>query len=261
MKTGIYFWFGYNIDYTERLKLIKEASFDSIMLWWGDEFEDYKKIKRKLPDLAANYGLSVENIHAPIMGTNTIWLDNANSLDILKKYEKAILDCSALEIHTVVLHVTDNKPDFAPTTIGLERFKKLVDIAEKNSVNIAIENNGDAYLLEYLFSNIKSDRMGFCYDSGHENCYNRGYGFLDVYHDKIFALHLHDNNGTDDFHAIPGDGNINWNSISNKIKKIGYGGAISLEVIRECTDLYSDINADEFLKKANSRVREIFLEE
>ena len=102
--------------------------------------------------------------------------------------------------------------------------------------------------------------MGFCYDSGHENCYNKGYGFLDVYHDKIFALHLHDNNGTADFHAIPGDGNIDWENISSKLKKFHYDGAISLEVIRECTDLYSKINADEFLKKANRRVRDIFLE-
>lgn len=257
---GIYFWFGYNIDYTERLRLIKEASFDSIMLWWGDEFDDYKKIKTKLPELAANYGLSVENIHAPIMGANSIWLDNANSLDILRKYEKAILDCSALEIPTAVLHLTDNKPDFAPTTLGLDRFKKLVDIAEKNSVNIALENNGDTYLLEYLFSNIKSDRLGFCYDSGHENCYDKGYGFLDVYRDKVFALHLHDNDGINDIHAIPGDGNIDWENISSKLKEIRYDGAISLEVIRESSNLYFDVNADDFLKKANGRVREIFLD-
>ncbi len=258
MKTGIYFWFGYNIDHIERLKMIKDASFDAIMLWWGNELEDYKKIKWELPELASSFGLKIENVHAPILEANSIWLNDINTTDILQKYKQSILDCAELEIPTVVLHLTDKKPDFEPTTTGLDNFKRLVDVAEKTGVNIAIENNGDADLLEYLFSNIESERLGFCYDSGHENYYNKGYNFLDIYHDKIFALHLHDNDGTDDMHAIPGDGNIDWKHISNKLKEIQYNGVISLEIIRECSNWYTDIYAEDFLKKANKRVKEIF---
>lgn len=38
ISTGIYYWFGYQIQNNERFKLIKEANFDNVLLWWGDEF-------------------------------------------------------------------------------------------------------------------------------------------------------------------------------------------------------------------------------
>lgn len=44
------------------------------------------------------------------------------------------------------------------------------------------------------------------------------------------ALHLHDNDGTADWHALPFSGNIDWENIKAKLKSADYRGSIALEV-------------------------------
>ena len=34
----IYDWFGYELPIKERYRLIKEAGFDGVLLWWSDGF-------------------------------------------------------------------------------------------------------------------------------------------------------------------------------------------------------------------------------
>ncbi|SCG84390.1 hypothetical protein DW1_2830 [Proteiniborus sp. DW1] len=46
MKTGLDYRFGYAIESKKRFSLIREAGFDCVMLWWGDEFKRYKWRKR-----------------------------------------------------------------------------------------------------------------------------------------------------------------------------------------------------------------------
>ncbi len=67
--TGIYDCFGYgpgyDVSFEERYKLIRNAGFDCVMLWWSDRFgrgDGYQEDVK----LAGNAGLSVENIHAPV---------------------------------------------------------------------------------------------------------------------------------------------------------------------------------------------------
>jgi len=86
IKTGIYEWFGYQIDYKERFKLIREAGFDYVLLWWVDEYADSVGNKNFLPELARSVGLEVENIQAPFDKTNLIWKESINSEDIVKRY-------------------------------------------------------------------------------------------------------------------------------------------------------------------------------
>lgn len=105
---------------------------------------------------------------------------------------------------------------------------------------------------------IKSNRLGFCYDSGHENCYCKGADLLSLYGDKLMALHLHDNDCIEDQHRIPGEGTIDWNYVAQKIKSIGYSGAISLEITNEFSNQYSGTSAQEFLMIANERIRNLF---
>ena len=44
------------------------------------------------------------------------------------------------------------------------------------------------------------------------------------------ALHLHDNDGTDDWHSLPFSGNIQWDGVAVKLKANAYNGSIALEV-------------------------------
>lgn len=131
------------------------------------------------------------------------------------------------------MHPINGRTHLPNSNIGVERFKKIIEAAEKFDVNIAIENQGNPEYIGLVFSNIQSNRLYFCFDSGHENFYSPHLDLLDLYGDKLIALHLHDNNGKEDAHALPFTGNVNWNKISSKLEKINYTGAIALETLNK----------------------------
>jgi sugar phosphate isomerase/epimerase len=159
-----------------------------------------------------------------------------------------IAECAEHEIPTAVVHVSkgDNPPP--PNQIGLDRIKRLLEIAERKNINIALENLRKNEFLDFIFANIQSDRLGFCYDSGHENCYTKGLDLLAKFGSQLMALHLHDNDGTDDDHQIPGEGTIDWRTLMKKIKQTGYTGAIALEVDGKIP--LGGETPEKFLKKA-----------
>lgn len=249
-KTCIFSWFGYPIDITERFRLIKQAGFDGVLLWWGDENIDTDGAKERQPELALKNGLFIENIHLPFNGINDLWLDNING----NEYEKLIIsnieDCANFQIPTVVMHLTkgNNPPPFSE--IGLNRIRNIVDIAENLNVCVALENLRKPNYMDCILQEISSPKLGFCYDSGHNNCFTPKRDFLKQYGDRLFALHLHDNDGIDDLHMIPFDGNIEWNKIKNQIDTLCYNGAISLEVEQGKQDKYKNMSAEEFLRTA-----------
>ncbi len=48
-----------------------------------------------------------------------------------------------------------------PTLLGLDRMKYIVELAEQKEVNMALENTRQPEYLQYIFSNIQSNRLGF----------------------------------------------------------------------------------------------------
>ena len=71
--------------------------------------------------------------------------------------------------------------------------------------------------------------VGFCWDSGHELCYNHSEDLLKMYGDRLIMTHLNDNLGisrfdgktywTDDLHLLPFDGIADWNYNVERLKK------------------------------------------
>lgn len=259
VKIGIHNWFGYRIEHKERLRLIKEAGFDSVLLWWGDEPEGDEKDKQSLPDAARALGLEVENIHAPFDNANLLWTDDLQAEEIMNRYKQCILYCSVHQIPTTVLHLTGGDTPPPPSELGLQRIKALTELAEQKNVNIAMENVRRFEHIQFVFDRIQSDRLGFCYDSGHENCFTKGANLLDLFGDRLFALHLHDNDETGDLHLLPGDGTVHWESVMKKIKACHYPGPLTLEVNTEFTDLYEGLSASRFLNIAYERIKSMIV--
>jgi sugar phosphate isomerase/epimerase len=258
IKTGIYSWFGYEIETQEKFNLIKDTGFDNVLLWWGNEYAPNGEDKNQLPEMARKAGLEIENVHMPFEETNYIWTDSINAEAIVERNKNCILDCAKHNIPTAVMHLTngDTPPPF--WQIGLDRIKSIIDLAERKNVNIAIENLRNPQSLQLVFSNIKSNKLGFCYDSGHENCYTKGVDFLELYGDKLMALHLHDNDGSDDQHRIIGEGTINWNSVASKLKATNYKGAVTLEIVNDIANNNSTISAQEYLRAAYEKLMMLF---
>ena len=259
MNLSIVDWFGYNLTAHDRMRYIKDAGFSGVLLLWADYFDnDYKQF----PEYARSAGLYVENVHAPYMNANALWENTINGQEACQEIITCIEECSVHAIPTLVMH-PENKKDTETHdlpfsfTLGIERFKRIVDTAERLNVNIAVENMCRSEYLDCIFSNIQSKRLGFCFDSGHCNVFTPEIDFLTIYADKLMALHLHDNDGIEDWHSLPFSGNINWNDIGAKLKLISFSGDIALEVGN--TKFEHIKSPDKFLNLAIERVKNIVI--
>jgi sugar phosphate isomerase/epimerase len=250
MNLSIVDWFGYNLSPQVRMRLIKEAGFDGVLLLWADYFDkDYMYF----PDYARNAGLYVENAHAPYMNANDLWQDTIDGQEACNLLVSCVEDCAVHEIPALVMH-PENKNgaetvelpvDF---TFGIERIKRIVDTADRLNVNVAVENMSRYEYLNCIFENIQSNRLGFCFDSGHCNVFTPGQDLLTQYGDRLMAQHLHDNDGVDDWHSLPFSGNIQWNDIAEKLQANKYNSAIALEIGNKKFEHIT--KPDDFLKLA-----------
>lgn len=252
---GIYDCFGYGVGYDvsfkERYKMIKNAGFDCVMLWWSDKFgrgEEY----RDSVDLARNAGLYIENIHAPIHEQNCLSLDNLEGENLFQTYLQCIKDCFDNDISTMVIHLPDDK--FAINNIGLSRLDHIIDKAEEKNVQLAFENLNNIRNLELVLETFSSPQVGYCYDSCHHKNYVPNENLLKKYGNRLMALHLHDNGGKYNQHQLPFDGYTNWDEIMQEIALTGYFGATSLEPMNWD---YEHLSMQQFLDLAYQKAKMI----
>lgn len=245
----IYDWFGYDLSIRERYRLIKEAGFDGVLLWWS-EFLD-RNDYRSGPPLVREAGLFIENIHTPFQVQDDLWLDNLKGEASITCYLQCASDCAEFEIPTMVIHLPDEaKPH---TALGLDRLKKLTETAERLGVNLAFENLWNLTNLSFVMEQLDSPRVGFCYDCAHHDRYYPDLDLLTMYGSRMMALHLHDNSGKA-MHRLPMDGTIDWPETMKKIAETGYAGSTAIEAMNWD---YKDLTARAFLEKAFYRATQL----
>lgn len=248
----IFDWFGFAIPYPERFRKIREAGFDGVLLYWSDEYGDTDF--KSFPRYAEEAGLTVENIHTSFKNINSIWADNQEGTSIEDYLLQCVDDCAVYGIPTMIVHLSsgNNPPPMNP--FGVDRIKRIVEKAEKYKVHVALENLRNSESLGYILGQIDSRHVGFCYDSGHHHCWNPKEDLLMKYGSRLMALHLHDNDGTEDEHRLPFDGTIDWNKTMRTISQTKYSGAIALEVMNRG---YEALSAEEFLRVAFERAKKL----
>lgn len=244
-------WHGfYDVSIDQAYRMIKQAGFDATLIWWDEEeWADF----RTLPERARKAGLVVENVHADFGRAGHIWEDTLAGQDVFDYYMMCVNDCGKFEIPTVVMHTGCGADPLPPICqIGLDRFARLSDRAQQLGVGVAVENQCDAEKTQRAIDILErndSPALGMCYDSGHGNhCKSEGLGkqMLARFGHRLKALHLHDNDGTDDQHRLPGDGTVDWPEIMGAIAATGYKGATTLEL----GSGYKQLTPEEFLARA-----------
>lgn len=76
---------------------------------------------------------------------------------------------------------------------------------------------------------------------------------LGQYGDRLKAVHLHDNDGIDDWHALPFSGNIDWCGVAAKLAESSYPDVAALEIGNKTFECIT--NPLEFLQLAAERAR------
>lgn len=213
IKIGTYLVKDVDLTPEKRLILTKEAGFEKICV-------GISQLDLITPDVAAKYGLELEHIHLSGKDTNDMWTDSINGDAITDRYCDEIRKCAERGVKTGVAHVTWGVQTPPPVSeAGLSRFLRIAECAEKHQFNLALENSVSAGHLRFLLDRIDSGHVGYCFDSGHNNCFTPQENLLRDYGHRLFAMHLQDNDGWRDLHMIPMDGCAPWARIVEDLKK------------------------------------------
>lgn len=233
----------YTLPYEEQIELFKKVGFEECFIDDCNRSTDVEGLVKR----AGEIGIGIQSMHAPFDRCADMWntqgSDGDEALNELLAFEER---CSENFIPVMVTHTwigfyTGRKP----TQAGIERYGKLGKRAGELGIKLALENTEGDEFLETLMRELKSEKaVGFCWDSGHEQCYNYGRDMLALYGDRLFATHLNDNLGIrnfdgyltfhDDLHLLPFDGIIDWQNAASRISRCGYNGTLTFELKRVC---------------------------
>lgn len=241
------------LSFEDRLRLIKEAGFDSVMM----NFKTPAEFRGEV-DIIRKSGLRIENMHCPFGNgmMNRLWSDE-DPAQTLMLIHSAIDCCSLYGIKTLVVHPSDGLEPPSVSQCGLKYFQGIVSYAEKKNVRTAFENIQRPEYLKTLFERLEGGNIGFCFDTGHENCFSKGKDMLSEYGERLCALHIHDNNGEADSHLIPFDGNIDFSETVKRLCALDYRGAVSLEVMTDKSRLYDALTPELYIKRAYSAAKRL----
>lgn len=246
---------------------IKSAGFKSVMVAFLPHMADEQLA------YACKLGFNIPYIHLDYTLINNLWVKGGIHDMFMEDIFAQIDVCAKYDIPIAVMHATEGNPNtrvIEPSQFGLSEFKKIVAYAKSKNVKLALENldEGGFEHLRFLLDNVVDPSVGFCYDAGHHNLYNQAFDLLQMYGKRLLALHLHDNladyeYGDDysrDLHYLPFDGNLDYSSVTNKLKTMGYQNMVLVEthkVSHGAPHLYENLTNDKFLLEAKSRAEKI----
>lgn len=257
----------FGCDTKIQIKMFKEAGFDGFCTDWkhGDPIDEYKAY-------ADEIGMIYQSIHAPFGKSADMWHGDDELAEIaINELIECVNVCADNGVPIMVSHVyigfdDDRKPD----KTGLERYGRVIAEAEKRGIRIAFENTeGEEYLEAIMNRFSSSDAVGFCWDTGHEMCYNYSKNLLALYGDKLIATHINDNLGIkafngrifwhDDLHLLPFDGIADWDERMQRLDECGYNDIMTFELCKKSkpyrheNDCYDEMPLEKYLAEAYKR--------
>ncbi len=254
----------YGISDEEQLEMIKKAGFEGFFTDWNHNVKKYREIADRL-------GMIYQSIHAPFDKAAILWTEGEESDKAVTEMLQCVDDCAEYNVPIMVMHTYIGfEPNDGPTQVGLANYGKIVNHAKNRNVKIAFENTeGDDYLAALMNEFKDYDNVGFCLDTGHEQCYNYGKDLLALYGDKLICTHINDNLGisdyngkifwTDDLHLLPFDGIVDWENFAQRLCKCGYNDILTFELNirnkpnRHELDKYSSMPIESYIAEAYSR--------
>ncbi len=258
---------GFDMPYTEQVKLIKNAGFEAFFI---DDCNRHAPVK-ELVTLAKELKMEIPSYHAPFNKSADMWKCDESGKNAVNGLTDCLEICAEYEIPVMVTHAfIGYESDFVNTAAGIEHYGTVAKRADELGVKLALENTeGDEYLA-VLFDALKNEKsVGFCWDTGHELCYNYSKDMCSLYGDKLICTHLNDNLGVSDFggvrtwhddlHLFPFDGITDWNSVAKKLAEAKYTAPLSFELSikskpnRFDNHLYAAMKPEEYFSQAYNR--------
>lgn len=258
VKKGQNFRFGFfEISSQKRLLAIKDAGFDETMFWWGSEFEQTDGSRLELFDFSVKIGLGVNTCHFPSTNADWLWYDGERGKKHVESFETACRECGERGIRNLVLHLTKKLITPDPNERGLANFSDMLNAAVKHNVVIALENTRFLRYNDYIVEHFPNNpNIGFCFDSGHANCYTPNELPLEKYGGMLVTTHIHDNLGPvgaePDQHHLMGEGNVDYDYIFSRLKHFGVERCNLESYCNESSRYYKKLGMESFLELSYS---------
>ncbi|MBQ8398248.1 MAG: sugar phosphate isomerase/epimerase [Clostridia bacterium] len=263
-KLGVDLGMGYGQPVEVAAKAVAAAGFDACFTGWGEgcDVEGWA-------NTIAREGLIYQSIHSPFTKVHKMWEEGDEGEAVTDMLIACVNDCAKVDVPVMVVHPIIGMDKHNPTDLGITRYARLVEAAEKAGVKLGFENvEGPEYLAKIMQDLGGSSAVGFCWDTGHEMCYNFSRDMMALYGDKLVATHFNDNMGMtdpnvvtwhDDAHLLPFDGIADWAGIMARINRHGYEGILTFELTcknkpnKHTHDAYAEWTIEEFAAQAYAR--------
>ena len=254
---------------TDQLEMIKNAGFGAFFTGWNHD---------RLPlwtEEAAKRGLIYQSIHSPFSGdwkVSHMWNGGEEGKRVTDMLISCVEDCAHFNIPVMVIHPFIGFKDHTPTQVGLDNYARVIDVADRLGVKLGFENvEGEEYLAAIMEKFWDAPSLGFCYDTGHQMCYNEGKRMMALYGEKLCHTHFNDNLGVynpkftweNDLHLPLGEGIVRWDEVMDDIDASPYEGVLMCELTlankpgSNRHDVYAKMPLEEFYAHAYDRVTRV----
>ena len=237
-------------DPARALRAIADAGFTHVM-WchhWNTDFLYTAPEYRRIKELLKENDLILQDIHGT-SGVEKCWFSTDESCRqagvlLVKNRLEMMQELSATGVLTMhgPFFSKDLPERREQDARQFDQVRKSLDelmpLLEKYDTAIAVENLiGDTWeMLEKLLETYPAERFGITFDAGHSHIYiSPGWEFFCKWKDRILALHLHDNDSTEDKHQPPFYGSIDWDALTKVLASSAYRNPLTFEIGMRCT--------------------------
>jgi sugar phosphate isomerase/epimerase len=242
----------YPIPVSEQLALIKKNGFSAVFCMSGHHAIN------EITDICAREGITIESCHAPFDHINDIWYDTEDGERMLDELLAAVNECRDYGIPVLVVHLSSGETPPRVCDLGISRFGRLMTHADACGVTVAFENQRMLGNISVAMESFPT--AAFCWDCGHESCFTDGrWDFMSLFGDRLCAIHIHDNRAThnaDDL-RLPFDGEIDFDSVTERLARFGYAKAFMLEVFVGKNEAYRDMGPEAYYARAAAVARHL----
>ncbi len=247
-QVGIASWTCETDGTVDALRRIARYGFRDVELWGNYAHVDPRLggDVTRVQEVLAQEGLRAISLHAPYefrgekLSTEAAWATwEALMAEVLEAAQT--LQVSFVVVHPVLLWFASDPAQSEPEVTGCQEasLKRIARLAGEKGMRLAVENLpretapsfADLRELVTLTHSLGEENVGICFDTGH--CLTSGLDPIREIDDcasELYSFHLHENDGVEDLHWVPGKGRIDWPRFFDKLRALNYKGSFIMEL-------------------------------
>jgi len=267
-KTGAAYVFTKEYDLEGFIEFASKEGFDFVQLsyeaplkWVGEISKDRRK---QIQSLAKRLGLQV-CVHSVANAVNVAWTNSRIRRESLSQIKEAIeftydVGAELLTIHPGWKDMFGYRYIDEAYALAIEGHYELAEFASSYGIKIGIENMPPGWIsfgvepkeTKAMIQAVNRENLGLTLDVGHASILgaNAVEEFIRILNDKIFLIHIHDNEGKTDQHKVIGEGIIDFHKLIGSLMQNGVNAPLCIESYSFDDLVRSKKNLEQFFVRA-----------